>query len=399
MKSTTIQIFYIFGILYCKTLHGDFKLPKQDEELLREIQKLKEDISDYETRIQAKEIEIRARGEKLSELIVQLNDSKLKNSLSDKEIENLHSKTKFLEAQVDKLEKEKSMMVTNSNKLLDNLGELTASYKTLSGFIDVNSKDSKEFKLDITEKNKKIVELEGKVKQINERVYELSTEKDKILRDKMSLMEANVNEKIQLSNQVATLGSQLRESQEKVKDLREKMKGQADGLIGGSMEIETLKKKIDEKDRRLVEVSGMIEGMLTGETGIITDTASFIDYLKQQLSEVNRSLRIVLPRLSFIQEHGLLEIIKKYGESVNLNIAAPVKLETDMKLIDELKGKNAVIVDTSERNMLGLSVNGANIALAVVSGDKIRGIYTTIYELVNLLNAALMNPFVKGKKV
>jgi hypothetical protein len=182
-----------------------------------------------------------------------------------------------------------------------------------------------------------------------------------------------------------------------IKNLKKKVKSCGDGLLGHSMEIEMLKKKIDEKDKELEKV----EGFLSGETGIFTEFDTLKEYLSIRFQKVKRSVRIVLPNMSFFERFELMPKFDELNDKIILNIAVPVLNKEDEEFFSRLKERDTIIINTTEENIFALATDGTTLALGVVSstGEDVRGIYTTIPELINLLNTAIMNPFVKGKKI
>jgi chromosome segregation ATPase len=372
-------------------------MPKPDPILIEKINKLNEEISDFETRIKAKDIELNARRDKISELNSELNDLKKQKEVNLKEIDGLNSKIALLEQELGKSTKELEILTENHSKLIDQLDGLSKSYDSLSKSYNTYETAFSSTKEMLHNKETQNLEFQEKIKNLNQRVFDLSQEKDKILKEKLSLTENYMNEKMEMSNEIIGMKHTIENYEDNVKSLKKKVKSSGEGLLGHSMEIEILKKKIDEKDAELEK----IEGFLKGETGIFGEINSLIQYVKEQFKEIRRSIRIVLPDFSYLAEYELASLITELDNKIIVNIAIPFPEDYDIEMINALKERDVVITDTPEKNIFALLVDGATLALGVLSssGEDVRGIFTTTPELINLLNAALMYPFVKGKKL
>ncbi len=368
-----------------------------------EVPRLKSQISECEANIKIKEAEILSRGEKLGELTNELNNLKTKTGVSSKELENANQKIRDIEAQIAKLEKEKETMAEKNQKLVVNLENLTNSFGTLSVSFDTLNEELTDNKHRLTKKEEEITNLANKFREMNEKVFEITEEKEKILKEKMDFMETNMTEKMNLSNKLSMLERDHAEAKDKIKKLKTKVRSSGDGLLGSSMEIEKLKSEIDEKERQISAVEEQIEGITTGETGIITDRETLDTYFEKTIATATRSVRIIVPHLSYLKDSGILDKLLELRENIIINIAAPITAneEIEMEIVEDLKKRGAIIANTTEKHIIALSVNGANIALGVMeeSGDRVKGMFTTIAEMINLLQAALMTPFVKSTKL
>ncbi|MHA1729193.1 MAG: hypothetical protein ACTSWY_10735 [Promethearchaeota archaeon] len=376
-------------------------MPKKDE-LQKNIDQLKEEISDYETKIKAKEIEIRSKKEKinkltqeLNEITKELNELKTINSVNITILENSRLKIISLEEQIENKEKEKNSLEKTHLKMMEDFDRLSNSYSTLSKTIETLSNNLSENKKKLTEKENKNSEMEIKIKDQNEMILRFSKEKEELLKEKITNKENLMDEKMEMSKKISELEHSIEDYKDKIKKLRTRAKTSSDGLLGHSMEIEALKKKIDEKDKEIEK----IEGILTGETGFFGEMNTLMEYVDNKFKEIKRSVRMVLPDISYLEEYNLLSLIKDLSGKIVINLAIPLTQDLNKKIIEELKEKDANVVNTSEKNIFALAIDGSNIALGVTSGKQVRGIYTTILELVHLFNAALMQPFIKGVRV
>jgi chromosome segregation ATPase len=372
-------------------------MPKQDPILIEKVNKLTEEITDFEIKIKANEIELRSRGEKLDQLTKELSDLKTKNGINIKDLENYRSNISTLKQSLENLEKEKKNLNESHEKLVKSFEILTDSYKKISDTYKTIESDLIKTKEGVIKKESKITVLDEKVESLNDKLFALSQDKEMILKEKNELIETSLNEKMKLTNKITEFNFKIEEYNGIVKNLKKKVKSRGDGLLGHSMEIEMLKKKIDEKDRKLEKV----EGFLSGETGIFTEFDTLKEYLSTTLQKVKRSVRIVLPNMLFFEKFELMPKFNELSDKIILNIAVPILNKEDETLLSKLKERDTFIINTTEKDIFALSIDGTNLALGVVSstGEDVRGIYTTIPELINLLNVAIMNPFVKGKKI
>lgn len=318
------------------------------------------------------------------------------NKLTE-EIENYRSNISSLKRNLETLEEEKKNLNENHEKLVKNLEILTDSYKKISDSYKTIESDLIKTKEGVIEKEHKITMLNKKLEALNEKLITFSQDKEMILKEKNELIETSLNKEMEMINKITEFRFKIEECNVIIKNLKKKVKTRGDGLLGHSMEIEMLKKKIDEKDRELEKV----EGFLSGETGIFTEYDTLKEYLSTTLQKVKRSIRIVLPNMLFFEKFDLLPKFNELNDKIILNIAVPILNKEDEAILSKLKERDTFIINTTEKDIFALSTDGTNLALGVVSstGEDVRGIYTTIPELINLLNVAIMNPFVKGKKI
>jgi hypothetical protein len=249
----------------------------------------------------------------------------------------------------------------------------------------------------VIKKESKITVLDEMVEKLNDKLIASSQDKEMILKEKNELIESSLKEKMEMTSKITEFKFKIEEYNGIIKNLKKKVKSRGDGLLGHSMEIEMLKKKIDEKDKELEKA----EGFLRGETGIFTEFESLKEYLSTTFQEVKRSIRIVLPNMSFFEKFELMSMFNDLNDKIIINIAVPVINKEEEAILTKLKERDIIIINTSEKNIFALATDGTTLALGVVSssGEDVRGIHTTTPELINLLNAAIMNPFVKGTKI
>ncbi len=363
-------------------------MPKgPDPKLIMERNRLLEEVERLNQKLEENDSEIRSRGEKLSELSSELESLKKLYDSTKLELDNAKTTISSLDIQLETVTKEK-------DTLTENLNNLTSSYKMISA----STENYSDAKLKISDLESQVNKTEEKNRELNEKIFTLTQEKDALLKEKLEFMESSMNEKMELRNSVTKMEHQLQLQKDKIKELRQKVRDSGEGLLGSTMQIEQLKKEIDTKARQIEDMRSD-GGIISDNSGVLADMVSLVDFTKHSIQNVSRSLRLVCPDVEFLVENGLVDLIKNHPKKLILNIAVPIDPKLNEELINDLKQAGARITNTSEKNIFALNIDGAMIALGVVSGVKARALYSDIPELVTLLTEPIMTPFVKGSKV
>jgi len=363
-------------------------MPKSpDPMLIMERNRLLEEIESLNERLRNSDGEIRSRGEKLSEITSELEDLRKIYHSTKTELE-------YAKSQIDNLENQLENTIKEKEILSANLNNLTNSFKTISestqNYTDVKSK--------IADLNEKITKLEVKNRELNEKIFSITREKDGLMKEKLEFMEAAMNEKMNLRSSNTKLELQLELQKNQIKDLRQKKRDSEEGLLGSAMQIEQLKKEVDTKAKQ-IEVMRADEGVISEESGVLSDIPSLVEYTINGLKNVSRSLRLVCPSIEFLIENRIIDILKQNTKKIIINLAVPIDEKLNHGIIDDLKQMGASVINTTERNKYAMNIDGAKIALGIVSGVKARALFTDIPELVGILTEVIMTAFVKGVKV
>ena len=143
------------------------------------------------------------------------------------------------------------------------------------------------------------------------------------------------------------------------------------------------------------------EKLFERDTGIYRSVSTVIAHFKFKISNLERTLRLILPKLSDIEKFGLKEIFLNLPKNALKNIACEVDKPKDKKLIKKLQERNFRITDYKEKTLFAMSMDNQTASLAVydAESDKLTGLFSNELDLVNLLSQAVMNPFIKGKKI
>ena len=255
-------------------------------------------------------------------------------------------------------------------------------------------------KLDII-KNKDdiIVQKDERIKDLTDKLVNISKEKDEALFSKIQMLKSYTSEKEQLNAQIMNLSQSLTENQNKIKKLKEKSRAAQDGLMGSSFEQDRLKKAVKEREDEITEIQEKVSSVASGETGILYDLRISINHILGKIEDARRSLRLVVPNMKFLQENGIVDVLEKLQNKTVVNIALAVDLIEDGPIVETWKERGWYITNYTDMNLICVSSNGANVSIAYISEGIVSGFYTNIDDLVMIFNQALMYPFVKGIKL
>lgn len=255
-------------------------------------------------------------------------------------------------------------------------------------------------KLDII-KNKDdiIIQKDERIKDLTDKLVNISKEKDEALFSKIQMLKAQTAEKEQLNTQIMNLTQAISDNQAKIKKLKEKSRTAQDGLMGSSFEQDRLKKAVAQKEEEISDIQEKVASVASGETGILYDLRISTNHILGKIEDAKRSLRLVVPNMKFLKENGIVEVLEKLQEKTVVNIALAVDLIEDGPIVESWKARGWYITNYTDRNLICVSSNGANVSIAYVSEGIVSGFYTNIDDLVMIFKQALMYPFVKGIKL
>lgn len=251
----------------------------------------------------------------------------------------------------------------------------------------------------VNERDETIKQKDVRITELTDKLTLVSKEKDDALWAKIDLMKQITAEREQLHSQMGNLQQDLLKKDQKLKKLKEKSRAAQDGLIGSSFEQDRLKKEVEEKDKSLQEIEEKIASVATGSTGILYDVRSSIEYIMERIKEANRSLRIVVPTIQFMEETGLLAAVNELPESCVVNIATSLDIAEHSPIIESWKNRGWYVNNYQDKNFLMASSNGSNVSIAFITQGMVSGFYSNIADLVTIFKQALMHPFIKGQKL
>ncbi len=251
----------------------------------------------------------------------------------------------------------------------------------------------------IKNKDDVIIQKDERIKDLTDKLVNISKEKDEALFSKISMLKSHSSEKEQLNAQIMSLTQNLNDNLAKIKKLKEKSRAAQDGLMGSSFEQDRLKKAVKEREDEISEIQEKVSSVASGETGILYDLRISTNYILGKIEDAKRSLRLVVPSMKFLQDNGIVEVLEKLQDKTVVNIALSVDLIEDGPIVETWKARGWYITNYPDKNLICVSSNGANVSIAYVSEGVVSGFYTNIDDLVTIFNQALMYPFVKGIKL
>ncbi len=339
------------------------------------------------------ELKLIEANKKISSLIDELNEAKEKIS---------ELMTEFNES------KNKELMLGGEVRSLQ--AELKAQQANLKNVEILNDR------INYLEKDRKI--SEEQLNKLEQKVNELYQDKEKLLNEKSEILEG----KNEILQKLTNKELELQQKDQTIADLREKFKKSSGDLLSKTMEIDKLVKKVksmedleqqdsskkteintlkDEieklKDELAIAEKAVGKGEIK-ETMVIYNFDMMIDQIKTILPKGRSTIRLVLPDIHDIEKYGLIEIIKKIPGNVILNLASNVDDPFQDTLVKEIKNY-CQLTNYNERKFIAINVDSAMFLIGIFKGDKIVGIYTEVSDFIDLFKQAIMEPFIKGRKL
>ncbi|MHA1585149.1 MAG: hypothetical protein ACTSWL_07840, partial [Promethearchaeota archaeon] len=371
-------------------------------ELQEKSEKLKKAIKDKEKLIEEKEEKIRSLVEKINELL-----NKLSQNSSD---------TRHFKGMVSILENEKKNLEKEKKRLEKELKSFRTMNETMNQTLQTKEESLLSKEQQLQKKNEKLEEFQTKLDELRE-------EKEKYQVEKFKFMENLTNEKIALVEKVGDLEKKQQEDQQKIRNLKKKTKQSQDGLLGASMELERIREDSSKLSAKLQETTNELEDIRSKKTnledkvgttaeklemdgkiiikekelqkykekiakleltvkniegdllkspekkgsktifekttGTYTNISALLTHFKFKIGNASRTLRIVIPKLSDIEEYGLLEVLEELPKNVLKNLACAVVLKTDKKYIKKLQADNFRITDYKGKDLFALAINSS----------------------------------------
>ncbi|MCF2138902.1 MAG: hypothetical protein K9W44_02450 [Candidatus Lokiarchaeota archaeon] len=372
-------------------------LERERDRLIKEVDALNTQLKQFAHMIETTNQTIQAKEEMLLSKEKQLQSKDLLIVEKDEKIEDFRRKFDEMSEATEKYQAEKfAFMEQLSNEkleLVEKLGKLER---------------------ELEERDRKIKDLRKKTRDAQDGLLGASLEMEKIREDSskaaMQLQEAN-QEIAQLKEELEKMQQIINQTPEQRKELALLRKINDESSKPGI--IKKYKEKVASLELKLKEwqklgaqsgVSSPIEtpeDLFERETGTYHNISTLITHFKFQMSNVNRSIRIILPELSFIEDYGLKETLLDLSPIVLKNIACNVDQSRDKAILDELKENNFKITDYKDTKLFALTIDNVSAAIAVYDEDSktLTGLFSSNSELVKLLSQSIMTPFIKGTKL
>ena len=316
---------------------------------------------------------------KKPELIAEINEYKNREMELKTEIQRLQTEINFMQTSRESLENEK---------------------KSLAEKLET--------------KERKIEEL---IQDKERKIEELFQDKETLLKEKSVIAES----KTDILEQVKEKELLLQQKDQKITELREKFKKSSSDLLSKSMQIEKLIKKdkgeagvlglekvkeFEEKIKELEkelentyhEQKEEIERSAEGNTRIISNIEDIVLLLKKVLPQAKSTVRLVMPDIQDLSDYGLIDLIKEIPDKVRLNIATEISDPARNIIVSELRNC-CQLTNYSDKKIIALNVDSSKCLIGIFSGEKLVSIYSEMLEIIETLNPAIMEPFVRGRRV
>jgi len=250
----------------------------------------------------------------------------------------------------------------------------------------------------INERDETIKLKDVRIAELTDKFVEVTKDRDIIIKSKMELMETISKEREQYNSQIREAQKELNEQKNQIHTLKESRKLAQDSVMGSSFTIDQYKKMVEERDQKIGDFESRMATIASGSTGIFFDLPNLVEYMKKRIAAANRSLKIVVPTVEFLNEYGLIPLLDNLPSICGVNIATAFDLVKHSDLIEKWKKKGFYLTEFYDKNLIAIGANGADVAVVALQGNAISGMYTNAPELVSLFNQPLMHAFVKGKK-
>jgi chromosome segregation ATPase len=259
--------------------------------------------------------------------------------------------------------------------------------------------------------------LAEKVDTKEMKIEELFQDKETLLKEKSVILES----KTDILEQVKDKELLIQQKDQKIVELREKFKKSSSELLIKSMQIDKLMKKgkedvevlglekvkeFEEKIKELEkelenafhEQKEEIEKSTEGSTRIIPNMEDIVKLLKKVLPQAKSTIRLVMPNIQDLSNYDLVNLIKEIPDKVRLNIAAEISDPERNIIVSDLRN-SCQLTNYLEKKIIAFNIDSSKCLIGVFSGDKVTSIYSEILEIIEMLNPAIMEPFVRGRRV
>ena len=327
------------------------------------------------TEINAKDEEIKRQGDRISELQTEIAGLKVELSKKEGDREALKEEITQLQRLIERLDGDKARLEKEKEDL------------------------SATLKIEQDRTTEQIQNLHAHLDRMEDQL-KVFGEKDKDKTD--SYQDAQGKERENILKAKFTAETKAQNLEKEIQDLHRKMRESGDGLLGSSMEIESLKDKLKQREQEIQKIQDRVLSLTTGNTGVIMEVADLVKIMKEKFARGKRNVRVVVPNLKDFERHGFIPLLDKMPPQAVVYLAAAISSAEEEELVDTLRDKKVQLVNFQERNIYGLNVDGAMCLLALVSPDNpdgiLAGFYTDIEAAVPVFKDAIQKAWVKGTK-
>ncbi len=360
-----------------------FDMEQAYNDLKQKFDKLEENITASQAmlrkEIELKETAVKQREERVSELQAEITNLKVELSKKDGDRELLNEKIAQLQKSVESLGEEKARLNEEKAGLEREKNNLVAT-----------------FKAEQDRTTEQMQNLHAHLDRVEEQIKAFG-DSGKLARAKD---EGEGKEKEILLKAKITAETKAQSLEKDLQDVRRKMRETGDGLLGSSMEIESLKEKLKEREQELKKINERVLSLTTGNTGVIMEMADLVKIMKEKFVQGKRNVRVVLPNITDFEQ--FIPLLEKLPTQAVVNLAASMDAATQEDLINSLREKKVLLTNFQE-NMYGLNVDGSLVILTLVATDNpkkiLAGFYTDIEAAVPIFKDAIQKAWVKGVKM
>jgi DNA repair exonuclease SbcCD ATPase subunit len=251
----------------------------------------------------------------------------------------------------------------------------------------------------VNDRDDTIKQKDNRIANITDKMVEVTNERDTALKAKIELLESFTEERETTRKKILDLEKTVNQQKDKIKVLKETKRKAQDSIMGSTFEMDRIKKEVEERDKQIHEIEERVESVAKGTTGIFFDHQGIIDYLKERITVARRSLRLVVPTITYLDENNLLKLLNELPDNCIVNIATKIDEVEQAEFVEKWKERGFYLTNYEEENLVCISSNGEDVGVAFVTTESGSGFFTNILDLVTIFKQAVMHAFIRGKKI
>ncbi|GAB4325780.1 MAG: hypothetical protein Kow0069_31920 [Promethearchaeota archaeon] len=349
--------------------------------------------SGEDSRVRQLELERDELAHQLGELKSRLDDKTQAVEQLAKEAGELREKVAGLSAERDSLR----------TRLEDKDAEIRALREGLQGKVDQSAGLLQSVRDATASVAEKLERLEGTLQEKDAEIRELREKLEVYLKEKASILEERekiIKEREESIKRVGDAEKKLALAEDRVEKLKQKIRESGDGLLGSTMEIESLNEQLQEKEEEIARLSSKIKSFTEGNTGLLFNLEETVKFFRAQVSKAKLYIRLVVPTLEDLDSNDLTELLEEASKRCTVFLATMFDELAHADRIRELIKKGFKLVNYHAGDLWAINVDGAICGLAVQKGgDVVAGLYSNIEGLVTYFKDIVMTAFVKGSKL
>ncbi|WP_457916311.1 hypothetical protein [Candidatus Lokiarchaeum ossiferum] len=370
-------------------------LERERNRLLKEIDTLNSQIKQFSSIVETTNQTLQAKEESLLSKEKQLQNKDLLINEKDQKLEEYRKQFELQsEEKVKKFEELSAFMEKMSNEKVSLVEQVANLEKKIADYVQ---------KIKTTKEKSRAAQdgLLGASMEM-EKVREEASKINLTLQETIAELEQVKKEKNELETKFGISSADLKQSEEN--DSLDKVVIQTSEINKYKERIASLELSLEklQNDKASEEQKEVLEDeVFSMGTGTYKSISALIAHFKFKLTNVRRTIRIILPELSVIERFGLTDVFNDLPKNILKNLACNVDHKHDKQMLNLLQENNFRVTNYQGTKLFALSIDNITAALAVYDEkeDNITGIFSNNEELVRLLSQAIMNPFIKGVKL